>query len=157
MLPARVRTTDKGGKFYTFKGYQASRSPLTPAMEDYLEMIARMLLERKVVRIGELSERLNVRPSSASKMIQQLKNAGMVESEKYGYVSLTAKGREEGEYLLYRHRVVQRFLCLLNRTDSALEEAEKIEHFLSRETVRNLYALTRKLEKSRRERANSEE
>lgn len=114
-------------------------------------MIARILLEREVARIGELSERLHVRPSSASKMIQLLKGAGLVESEKYGYVSLTKKGREEGDYLLYRHKVVHRFLCVLNHTENELEQVEKIEHFLSRETVRNLCALTKRLEKSRRQ------
>ena len=141
----------KPGEFYTMKGYQINeQNELTPAMEDYLEMICRLLEERKVVRIGELAERLHVRPSSTSKMIQLLKSAGYVDSEKYGYILLTGKGREAGNYLLYRHRVLQRFLCALNHTEDELEQVEKIEHFLNRFTVENLNALTTRLETGER-------
>jgi Mn-dependent DtxR family transcriptional regulator len=142
---------DISGNYYTLKGYQVhTASGLTPAMEDYLEMICRLLEHREVVRIGELAGKLHVRPSSATKMIQQLKAAGSVNSEKYGYICLTEKGRREGEYLLYRHRVLQRFLCLLNRSEDELEQVEKIEHFLNRVTVDNLDALADRLEKTER-------
>ncbi len=134
-------------EFYTLKGYQVNtQTELTPAMEDYLEMICRLLQQSRVVRIGELAQRLHVKPSSATKMIQQLKLAGYVDSEKYGYIMLTRKGHEEGEYLLYRHRVLQRFLCVLNGSKDELEQVEKIEHFINRATIKNLDALTERLE-----------
>ena len=41
--------------FYTQKGYELNcHEDLTASMEDYLEMICRMLLEKDVVRIQEL-------------------------------------------------------------------------------------------------------
>ncbi len=133
--------------FYTLRGYQANETvELTPAMEDYLEMIYRLLQSRDVVRIGELSQMLHVKPSSASKMIQQLKHFGFVLSEKYGYIQLSEKGYLEGRYLLYRHEVIQRFLCLLNDSENELEEVEKIEHFLSPKTIENLAKLSSRLE-----------
>ncbi|SMC38007.1 metal-dependent transcriptional regulator [Papillibacter cinnamivorans] len=142
---------DISGNFYTLKGYQVhAPSGLTPAMEDYLEMICRLLEHREVVRIGELAGKLHVRPSSATKMIRQLKAAGSVISEKYGYIYLTEKGRREGEYLLYRHRVLQRFLCLINHTEDELEQVEKIEHFFNPATIENLDSLTLRLEKEKR-------
>lgn len=142
---------DITGDFYTLKGYQVHvPAGLTPAMEDYLEMICRLMEYREVVRIGELAGKLHVKPSSATRMIRQLKAAGCVNSERYGYVCLTEKGRREGEYLLYRHRVLQRFLCLINRTEDELEQVEKIEHFLNRLTVENLDALADRLEKEQR-------
>ncbi|HPE16802.1 MAG TPA: iron dependent repressor, metal binding and dimerization domain protein [Oscillospiraceae bacterium] len=141
----------KPGEFYTMKGYQVNApGELTPAMEDYLEMICRLLGQKEVVRIGELAERLHVRPSSTSKMIGLLKSAGYVDSEKYGYILLTEKGREAGNYLLYRHEVLRRFLCALNHTEDELEQVEKIEHFLDRSTVENLSALTARLERGDR-------
>ncbi|MDO4567687.1 MAG: metal-dependent transcriptional regulator [Clostridia bacterium] len=135
-------------RFYTLKGYQEiEQAELTPAMEDYLEMICRLLRSTEVVRIGELANGLHVKPSSASKMIQQLVATGYVDAQKYGYVRLTEKGRAAGEYLLYRHDVVERFLQLLNGGGSELVEAEKLEHFLDRATVSNLERLITQLER----------
>lgn len=132
--------------FYTLRGYQSNEMPeLTPAMEDYLEMIYRMLQKKHVVRIGELSSMLHVKPSSATKMIQHLKAYEFVNSEKYGYIQLTEKGKREGQYLLYRHDVLQRFLNLLNSSENELEEVEKIEHFLSKKTIENLDQFTKEL------------
>ncbi|MGI5970404.1 MAG: metal-dependent transcriptional regulator [Oscillospiraceae bacterium] len=138
----------KTGDFHTLKGYQASeQAELTPAMEDYLEMICRLLQHSKAARIGEIAYRLNVRPSSVTKMIQQLKAAGYVNFERYGHIMLTDKGRQAGDYLLYRHDVLQRFLCMLNNSEDELEQVEKIEHFINRETVENLDRLIADMEK----------
>ncbi len=114
-----------------------------------MEMISRLLQENKVVRIGELAYKLHVKPSSTSKMIRQLKAADYVDFENYGYISLTEKGRTKGDYLLYRHEVLHRFLCALNHTEDELEQVEKIEHFLNRTTVENLHVLAVKMEKQR--------
>ena len=65
--------------FYTQKGYQMrSQHALTGAMEDYLEMICRQAEADGCARIGLLAEGLNVRPSSASKMVYQLRTLGLV-------------------------------------------------------------------------------
>lgn len=134
--------------FYTIKGYQIQEgAELTPAMEDYLEMICRLMETHTVVRLGELAEGLHVKPSSASKMIRLLSESGYINAEKYGYILLTEKGRQAGDYLLYRHDVLQRFLCLLNNTDNELEQVEKIEHFLDARTIENLAKLTALMEK----------
>ena len=129
--------------FYTLKGYQIQEGgELTTAMEDYLEMICRLAEEEAQVRVGDLSKRLHVKPASVTKMLRQLDRTGYIRAEKYGMVHLTEKGREAGHYLLYRHGVIEGFLCALNRSPDQLEQAEKIEHFLDRETVANLDALT---------------
>lgn len=134
--------------FYTMKGYQINEAAeLTPAMEDYLEMICRLMEDCSVVRLGELAEGLHVKPSSASKMIRLLSETGYINAEKYGYILLTEKGRQAGNYLLYRHDVLQRFLCILNHSESELEQVEKIEHFFDKRTVENLDKLTAMLKK----------
>lgn len=137
---------EHSSEFYTLKGYQTnSQNELTPAMEDYLEMISRLLQNQNVVRINELSEKLNVRPSSTTKTVQTLKELGYIEYEKYGYVNVTQKGKLVGDYLLYRHTVLHDFLCLLNHSDNELEQVEKIEHFLNRATIDNIRTLTETL------------
>ncbi len=125
--------------FFTFKGYQLQRTvQLTSSMEDYLEMICRLLQDTGIVRVRDLAERLHVKPSSASKMAANLAREGYLEYRRYGHVTATAKGLAAGAYLLHRHEVVHDFLCLLNGSENELEEAEKIEHFLSEKTIKNL-------------------
>ena len=80
-------------------------------------------------------------------MVQQLVQEGFVLAERYGDIALTERGRAMGNYLLYRHDVIHRFLCLLNHSEDELEQAEKIEHFLTCETVKNLDLLSQKIQR----------
>ena len=129
-------------RFYTLKGYALLEgSSITSSMEDYLEMIYRIHAEGEAVRVGAVAQRLNVKPSSASKMVINLKNQGLVSSEKYGYIQLTEAGLELGQYLVLRHDILHRLLCYINRSDNELEQVEKIEHFISMETVGNIKRL----------------
>jgi len=129
-------------RFYTLKGYSLLEgNVVTSSMEDYLEMIYRIYSTGEIVRTGMLSEKLHVKPSSTSKMVENLKKQGLVSSEKYGYITLTEKGIELGEYLVFRHDTIHRFLCYINKSDDELEQVEKIEHFLNIETVNNIYNL----------------
>ena len=139
---------DNRNDFYTQKGYELHNADgLTASMEDYLEMICRMLKTQDVVRIQSLSESLHVKPSSASKMVNALKDKGYICFEKYGYLTATHKGMEVGEYLLYRHKVLHEFLCLLNHSENELEQVEKIEHYINRNTLANLRQLLERLKR----------
>ena len=140
---------DNRNNFYTQKGYERHNTDdLTASMEDYLEMICRMLKGQDIVRIQALSENLHVKPSSASKMVNALKERGYISFQKYGYLTATPKGLEVGEYLLYRHDILHKFLCLLNHSENELEQVEKIEHFINRETIENLHLLLERLKSS---------
>lgn len=137
--------------FYTQKGYELNcHEDLTASMEDYLEMICRMLQKSSIVRIQALSEQLHVKPSSASKMVNTLKEKGYITFEKYGYLTATDKGMKAGSYLLHRHDILHRFLCLLNSTEDELEQVEKIEHYINKETVTNLEKLIASLTEYRK-------
>ena len=134
-------------EFYTLKGYRLQNGgDITEAMEDYLEMICRHIQENGDIRIHFLAEQLHVRPSSASKMVGKLREMGLVEFEKYGLIIPTERGMAVGRYLLWRHDVLHRFFRLLNHSDCQLEQVEKVEHFMSRETMENLEKLTIRLE-----------
>ena len=131
------------GEFYTQRGYESKDGGLTAAMEDYLEMICRIVRDGGEVRVRDLAARLHVKPSSASKMMSHLDALGYVIAERYGLIRLTESGRAAGDYLLYRHEVVERFLRALNGSRDETEQAERIEHFLDRRTVGNLDRLGR--------------
>lgn len=129
-------------RFYTLKGYSAKNGgEISPAMEDYLEMICRSVLAEEYVRVNTLAERLNVTPPSSSRMVTRLKERGLVDFERYGIIRLTPKGLDLGEYLLHRHEVLHAFFCAVNDTREELELVEKIEHFIDEKTVENLERL----------------
>ena len=86
----------KKDEFYTVRGYKmlnGDKKLLTASMEDYLEMIYRIHKEEGYVRMNQLAEKLNVRPSSASKTVQKLNSLGMVDYQKYGIIKLTEEGK----------------------------------------------------------------
>ena len=129
--------------FRTVRGYQLANrqeGQLTSALEDYMEMTYRICKDKGYARIGQLSDVLHVRPSSVSRMIMRLAELGFVKYDRYGIIQLTDSGRDLGEYLIYRHEIVDRFLTLIGCTDP-LEETELIEHSLYPATVKKLKTL----------------
>lgn len=135
-------------KFHTVRGYQLmeqSNRLLTPAMEDYLEMIYRYSQQEGYIRINKLAEQLNVKASSASRMVQRLGELRMLKYERYGIITLTEKGRQIGSFLLTRHTIIESFLRTIGSGDN-LYETELIEHNISLETLRNINLLNKFLE-----------
>jgi len=131
-------------EFHTVRGYQLlhqNHKMLTPAMEDYLEMVYRNIGEEGYVRMSELADKLNVRASSATKMIQKLGELGFIKYQRYGMIKVTEAGKEVGEYLLRRHSAVEQFLSLIGITDQLLVETELIEHYVSAGTLRHVEIL----------------
>ncbi len=114
---------------------------MTPAAEDYLEMIYRLSTddggEKKPVRICALANCLHVSPSSASRMAQSMAAGGYVDFKRYGYIMLTEKGAKTGRYFIKRHKTVLTFLKWLTGEEK-LVETERIEHYLSRDTVEKM-------------------
>lgn len=141
----------KNQDFHTVRGYQLltqNDKLLTSAMEDYLEMIYRSILENGYMRINTLSEMLNVMPSSATKMARKLAELGLLNYKKYGIIFLTEKGKEIGKFLLDRHNVIEKFLKTIGINENLLVETELIEHNISSKTLNNINMLNRFLEKN---------
>jgi DtxR family transcriptional regulator, Mn-dependent transcriptional regulator len=137
-------------EFHTVRGYQLleqNKGLLTSAMEDYLEMIFRNSLEEGYLRMNNLAELLNVKPSSASKMVQKLGELGLLKYEKYGVVILTETGKEIGRELLSRHSVIEKFLRTIGISENLLVETELIEHNISSNTLNNIKILNHFFEK----------
>ncbi len=129
--------------FRTVRGYQLANhreGQLTPALEDYLEMVYRLCEQNDYARVGQLSELLNVKPPSVSKMIVKLTNLGYLKYERYEIIRLTDSGRIIGEYLLRRHETIESFLTIIG-SSNPLEETELVEHSLSSSTVSALNEL----------------
>ena len=127
--------------FYTLNGYRnKNKNKLTESMEDYLEMIYRNR-NKGEIHVKDISIKLNVKPSSVSKMINKLKEYNLVNFEKYGSITLTNEGIKIGKYLLWRHNILVKFFKKLNKKNYLLEQVEKIEHFIDFETLKNMEKL----------------
>lgn len=127
--------------FHTVRGYQLleqKKQTLTPAMEDYLEMIYRASQKDGYIRISTLSALLNVRAPSATKMVQKLTALELLHYKKYGIIFLTESGKEIGQFLLERHNTVEEFLKFLGVGENLLVETELIEHNISLHTLQLL-------------------
>lgn len=130
---------NKKSEFYTLKGYQLkNKNMLTESMEDYLEMIYRYYENGKSIHVKDISNELNVKPSSTSKMLYKLKLYSLVDFKKYGIICLTEEGKKVGKYLLWRHNILVSFFKKLNKKNYSLEQVEKIEHFIDYTTLKNI-------------------
>jgi DtxR family transcriptional regulator, Mn-dependent transcriptional regulator len=128
-------------EFYTVRGYQLleqNKNKLTPAMEDYLEMIYRNSLEDGYIRINLLAELLHVKAASTTRMVQKLGEMGLLNYKKYGIIILSEKGKKIGEYLLERHHIIENFLKMISCEDDLLEQTELMEHSISPLTVHKI-------------------
>lgn len=113
---------------------------LTMANEDYLECLVRIEQEEDAedgVRSVDVAKRLNVSKASVNKAVAALKAQGLVDQSHYGKVMLTDQGREVGNAVWYRHRLIRTFLVqelgvAFERADS---EACMMEHALSEDTM----------------------
>jgi Mn-dependent DtxR family transcriptional regulator len=129
--------------FRTVRGYELQsrgENKLTSAMEDYLEMTYRICLEDGRTRVGKLSERLHVKPSSVSKMLSRLAAMGYVRTDNNDSIILTEQGNTVGEYLLDRHEIIERFLLLIGE-ENPLELAEMLEHSIGTGTMNRVLSL----------------
>lgn len=137
-----VLILEETSKFHTVRGYQLLKKNekyLTPAMEDYLEMIYRNSLVEGYMRINMISELLNVAASSATNMVQKLSKLGLINYKKYGIIFLTENGREVGRFLLNRHEIIEVFLINLGVKENSLIETELIEHNISTTTLEKIH------------------
>jgi DtxR family transcriptional regulator, Mn-dependent transcriptional regulator len=105
----------------------------TPCMEDYLEAIAMLRGEGKVVRVNQISRRLKVSMPSVTSALKKLSEQGLVDHERYGYVELTAGGHRAAKDIIRRHKALSLFLSEALGIDpkTADEDACKIEHVIS--------------------------
>ena len=103
--------------------------------EMYLESIYVLSQKSSSVRSIDVCEYMGFSKPSVSRAMGLLKNAGYVEADENGYLSLTKEGKELAEKIYERHTVLTQFLVKLGVNESiASEDACKMEHHMSDET-----------------------
>jgi DtxR family Mn-dependent transcriptional regulator len=110
---------------------------LTPALEDYLEVILQLSEENGKATISDIARCLEITKPSANQAIANLRSEGLVYQERYGPVFLTDKGREKANEVWSRHQVISRFLREVLKVSPIVAEHDAcmMEHVLSPETL----------------------
>lgn len=119
---------------------------MTQSLEDYLEAIYLLCLDKKVARIKDISEKMSVSKPSVIQAIKELKNADFLVQEPYGYIELTVKGTEKAKEILKKHNILKEFLVKIIgvSSENAEKDACKIEHIISDETFSKIIRFMRK-------------
>ncbi|GAX91661.1 transcriptional regulator MntR [Effusibacillus lacus] len=116
----------------------------TPAMEDYLEKIYGLIEEKGYARVMDIASSLNVNPPAVTKMIQKLDERGFCKYEKYRGIILTLKGKKIAKSMAEKHQILEDFLRVIGvHEENIYEEAEGIEHHISKHTAFCISGLVR--------------
>jgi DtxR family manganese transport transcriptional regulator len=118
------------------------RDHASETAEDYVEAIADLIDERGACRVTDLSERFGVSHVTVVRIVQRLEREGLVETEPYKPIALTAKGRRLARDCKRRHEIVYRFLLAIGVDERvAAIDSEGIEHHVSPQTLERLRAI----------------
>lgn len=115
---------------------------LTPALEDYLEMILRICEENGTAKISDIARRLKIAKPSVTQAVSSLRREGLVIQAPYGPISLTEKGRVQAQDVWQRHQLISRFLHEVLQVPPGIAEHDAcmIEHVISPETLLQISA-----------------
>lgn len=105
-------------------------------MEDYIETISLLAQRNKVVRVRDIAQSLGIKMPSVTSALIKLKEKGLIEYERYGYVELTRCGQSEADRIYDRHSLMNEFLheVLGSSVKESDDEACRLEHHMNEST-----------------------
>jgi DtxR family Mn-dependent transcriptional regulator len=117
---------------------------MTQSLEDYLEMVS-FLSDDGEVRVTDIATRLGVSKPSVLTALKSLEEQGLIEHERYRTVSLTQRGALQAAEIRERHDFLTSFLrdTIGVSPETAEEDACKMEHILSEETIKKMKLMAR--------------
>lgn len=105
-------------------------------LEDYVELIADLLVANGEARAIDVARRLGVTHPTALKSIARLKREGLVTARPCRGIFLTEAGHELAHRVRARHRLVVELLMAVGVSAEAAEaDAEGMEHHASAATL----------------------
>lgn len=114
--------------------------------EMYLETILILSQRLPHVRSLDVAEHMGFSKPSVSRAVGLLKSAGYLLMDPTGYLTLTDSGRALAEKIYERHNTLTQFLVGIGVDEkTALEDACKLEHYMSDVTFQRIKAFTKNL------------
>lgn len=116
----------------------------TETAEDYVEAVSDIIDEKGTCRVVDLAGHFGVSHVTVSRIVGRLKNEGLLLTEPYRPITLTASGKRMARASRKRHEIVYEFLLSLGIDEqTAAVDSEGIEHHVSEATLK---AMKRHLE-----------
>lgn len=127
------------------KGSSLQRDGLNhQAIEDYLKTIYMLSQQEGKVTMSRIAEARQVKPGSATSMLQRLARLGLVDYTKHQRsVALTESGREIALEVIRHHRLIELYLVekLGFSWDEVHKEADLLEHVISEKLEERIAAV----------------
>ena len=110
--------------------------------EEYLETILRLQKQMEQVRSIDVAHALDYSKPSVSRAMKILSEKGLIYMDGKKYIHLTDLGLAKAENVARRHRLIQAALIEIFGVapDVAEEDACRIEHIVSEETIEKIAA-----------------
>ena len=108
--------------------------------QDYLKTVYRLSKNGELASTTEISQKLNVAPSSVTEMLKKLAQDGYIDYSPYHGSALTEKGLQEAKRVTRKHRLLETFLSdvLHIGKENVHTQACQMEHTLSDEAEESL-------------------
>lgn len=113
---------------------------MTDSLEEYLYAIYLLSSNNDGARVTDIANQMEVTKASTNNALNQLKEQGLINYEKYKNINLTKEGIARAKYIERRHKLFRKFLKEIIKTDPHLveEETEKLAHCISCHTAAKL-------------------
>lgn len=107
--------------------------PLSASLEDYMEAIFHIEVQKHAARAKDIADRLQVSSASVTGALRLLAEKDLINYAPYDIITLTPKGRKVAQNVVNRHEILRDFFVKILAVDG--EEAEvaacKMEHGVS--------------------------
>ncbi len=80
---------------------------LTKSMEDYLEVMYNLEKEKGIIRVVDIAEELNVKPSSVVEAVDKIYKLDLISREKYKEIKLNEKGIKAAKRVIRKHIILK--------------------------------------------------
>lgn len=114
-----------------------SEKKLSTSKEEYLKAIYKLSKKTQAVRSIDLAVYLGVSKPSVNNAVTILQEEGLVVKPLRGEIHLTDEGHKQGQIITAKFQLIKQLLitCYNIKERTASEDACKIEHLISDETV----------------------
>ena len=119
--------------------------PMLESGEMYLETIYVLSRKSSAVRGIDVGEYMGFSKPSVSRAVGLLKKEGLAVTDETGYIRLTPEGEAKAKKIYERHNVLAKlFIGLGVDEETAVNDACRIEHYISEKTFKAIKAHVKK-------------
>lgn len=111
----------------------------TETAEDYVEAVSDLVHRNGECRVKDLADHMGVTHVTVTRIVARLQDEGLIETEPYRPVRLTATGEKLAAASRRRHETVLAFLLAIGvPRDDAERDTEGIEHHVGEATLQRM-------------------